>query len=78
MKTIKNAFVYTVITKDLRKTSLLHSEGNKMTKEEEKCEVLNGFFASVLSSNTSCSLGTHPLEPEHRDGELSETSIIPK
>ena len=47
-----------------------------MTKEEQKAEVLNAFFASVFNSKTSCSLGTQPPELEDGDGEQNEALII--
>jgi len=40
---------------------LLDEKGNIVTKDEEKSEVVNAFFASVFNSKTSCSLGTQPL-----------------
>ncbi|KAK4831670.1 LOW QUALITY PROTEIN: hypothetical protein QYF61_018667 [Mycteria americana] len=49
---------------------------NIVTKDEEKAEVLNAFFASVFKSKTSCSPGTQPPEVEDRDGEQNEAPII--
>ncbi|KAK4827442.1 hypothetical protein QYF61_017999 [Mycteria americana] len=46
--------------------------GNIVTKDEEKAEVLNAFFAPVFNSKTSCS----PPELEDRDGEQNEAPII--
>ncbi|KAK4827457.1 hypothetical protein QYF61_018178 [Mycteria americana] len=50
--------------------------GNIVTKDEEKAEVLNAFFASVFNSKTSCCPGTQPLELQDRDGEQNEAPII--
>ncbi|NWI57793.1 RTJK polymerase, partial [Calyptomena viridis] len=41
--------------------SLLHGAGNLVTKNEEKVEVLNAFFASVFSGKTACPQDNSPL-----------------
>jgi len=43
-----------------------------VTKDEEKAEVVNAYFVSVLNSKTSCSQDTQPAELEDRDGEQNE------
>jgi len=50
--------------------------GNLVTKEEEKAEVLNAFFASVFNSKRSCSPDTQPPEKEDGDGEQKATPKI--
>ncbi|KAK4817083.1 LOW QUALITY PROTEIN: hypothetical protein QYF61_027914 [Mycteria americana] len=40
---------------------LVGAGGDIVTKDEQKAEVLNAFFASVFNSKTSCSPGTQPL-----------------
>ncbi|KAK4827789.1 hypothetical protein QYF61_021742 [Mycteria americana] len=55
---------------------LLDAGGNIVTKDEEKAEVPNAFFASVFTSKTSCSLDTQPAELEDGDREQNEAPII--
>ncbi|KAK4824336.1 hypothetical protein QYF61_013671 [Mycteria americana] len=55
---------------------LVDRGGNTVTKDEEKSEVLNAFFASVFNSRANCSLGTHPPESEDRDRDQNGAPII--
>ncbi|KAK4810540.1 hypothetical protein QYF61_004503 [Mycteria americana] len=55
---------------------LVDRGGNTVTKDEEKAEVLNAFFASVFNSRANCSLGTQPLELEDRDRDQNGAPII--
>ena len=47
-----------------------------MTKDQDKAEVLNAFFASVFNNETCYSLGTQPLVQVDRDGEQNRPCMI--
>lgn len=51
-------------------------EVNIVSKDEEKDEVLNAFFASVCNTKTSCRQSTRPSELEDRDGDRNEDPLI--
>jgi len=55
---------------------LLDARGNIATKDEEKVEVLNAFFASVFNSQDSYFQGTQPPVLEDREKEQNEPHII--
>ena len=55
---------------------LLDAEGNTVTMDQDKAEMLNAVFASVCNSKTGCSLDTQPLALEDRDGEQNKPCMI--
>jgi len=52
--------------------------GNIATKDEEKTEVLNAFFALVFNSQTGYSQAIQPQVLEDRDGVQNKLPIIQK
>ena len=75
-----NKYFYKYISSKRRPRENLHplldAEDNTVTKNQDKAEVLNAFFASVFKSKTSCSLGTQPLVLVDRDGEQTKPCIV--
>jgi len=56
--------------------SLIGCEGNVASKDEEKAEVLNAFFASVFNSQTDYPQGSQTPVLEDREREQNKPPII--
>ena len=55
---------------------LLDAEGNLVTKDQDKAEILNAFFDSVFNSRTCYTVGTQPPALVDRDGEQNKPCMI--
>ena len=54
----------------------MDTEGNIATRDEEKAEVFNAFFASVFNREISYPQGTLPPELEGKEGEQNIPPLI--
>ena len=55
---------------------MLDAEGNLVTKDQDKAEVLNAFFVSVSNGKTCYSMRTQPPALVDRDGEQNKPCMI--
>ena len=55
---------------------LLDAEGNLVTKDQDKSEILNAFFDSVFNSRTCYTVETQPPALVDRDGEQNKLCMI--
>ena len=75
-----NIYFYKYINSNRRARENLHplldAQGNLVTKDRDKVEVLNAFFASVFNSKTCNSPGTQPPALVDTDGERNMPCMI--
>ena len=75
-----NKYFYKCINSKRRARENLHplldTKGNLVTKDQEKAEVLNDSFASVVNSKTCYPLGTQPPGLVDRGEEQNKPSMI--
>ena len=75
-----NKYFYKYINSKRRARESLHplldAEGNLVTKDQDKAEVLNALFTSVFNSNTCYTLGTKPSALVDRNVEQNKPCMI--